>query len=262
MADILTDKSRILFKTDTTQNWISIENTFQTTQGELYFYQDAINTKKINHSGETIYRPKLKIGNNSELSTIPFWGNDLITLPYIYAIFYGVPNLVPFSTEANSSTIYNSTGYKEGYRLSSDGTEKQQTNSVITGFMPVTQKDIIRMSGVTWESTIGYCYIGFYDQDYNLLATINKSRDGNENGVSNIRGGTVLNSDKSSHSIVADEKGVYTFNLSYKEGASFSYIRISAEGIGKNMVVTKNELIENPATNILGIARLDYLILD
>ena len=87
MADIITDKTRILFKTDTIQNWSFIEKTFQTSLGELYFYQDAINTGKINHAGKTIYKPKLKIGNSLQLDTVPFWENEYITIDQIDKIF-------------------------------------------------------------------------------------------------------------------------------------------------------------------------------
>lgn len=257
-----TNKTRLLFKSDTTSNWQSQENTFQTLKGELYFYNDAIDSGKTNASGNKIYKPKLKIGNGTTLSSLNFLTNEQISLPYIYALFKGNPNLVPFSTISGGTTIYNNVGYKEGYRLSASGAEKTQTDSVVTGFIPVTPKDIIRMSGVSWAPTVsnGYSYIAFYDANYTLLATINEYTGGSSIGVSNLNPGTILNSNITKHSITADSNGVYTFNLSYQEGASFSYIRISAEGAGANMIVTKNEEII-ASTNILDIATLDSLIL-
>lgn len=257
-----TNKSRFLFKTDTAENWQAQEDTFQTLKGELYFYKDAIDIGKINSSGNKVYKPKLKIGDGTILSSLNFLTNEPISLPYIYALFNGVPNLVPFSTVSGGGEIYNSTGYKEGYRLSSSGDEKTQTNSVVTGFIPATTRDIIRMSGVSWAPTVssGYSYIAFYDANYTLLATINEYTGGTTNGVSNINAGTVLNSNKTAHTITADSNGVYTFNLSYQDNASFSFIRISAEGAGANMIVTKNEEIIT-STNILDTATLDSLIL-
>lgn len=255
-------KSRILFKSDTSSNWENQESTFQTLKGELYFYNDAIDIGKTNSSGNKVYKPKLKIGDGTTLSSLNFLTNEPISLPYIYALFNGVPNLVPFSTVSGGGEIYNSTGYKEGYRLSSNGDEKAQINSVVTGFIPATTRDIIRMSGVSWAPTVssGYSYIAFYDANYTLLATINEYTGGTTNGVSNMSAGTVLNSSKTAHTITADSNGVYTFNLSYQDNASFSFIRISAEGTGSNMIVTKNEEILN-TTNLLDSAILDSLIL-
>lgn len=256
-------KSRILFKSDTSSNWENQENTFQTLKGELYFYNDAIDIGKTNSSGNKVYKPKLKIGDGTTLSSLNFLTNEPISLPYIYALFNGVPNLVPFSTVSGGGEIYNSTGYKEGYRLSSGGEEKTQTNSVVTGFIPATTRDIIKMSGVSWAPTVsGYSYIAFYDANYTLLATINEYTGGTTNGVSNIGNtGGILNTNKSAHSIVADENGVYTFNISYLDNASFSFIRISAEGTGSNMIVTKHKEILDTTINLLDSAILDSLIL-
>lgn len=254
-----TNRAKFLFKTDTVENWENQENTFQTLKGELYFYNNAIDTGKTNASGNKIYKPKLKIGSGATLSSLNFLTNEQISLPYIYALFNKNPNLVPFSTISGGTAIYNEVGYKEGYRLSSSGAEKTQTNSVVTGFIPATQKDIIRMSGVSWTPTVskGYSYIAFYDANYTLLATINEFTSGTTNGVSNMNPGTVLKSSKTAHTIAADENGVYTFNLSYQDGASFSYIRISAEGIGSDLVVTKNEEIIT-STNILDAANQTF----
>jgi len=258
-----TNKAKFLFKTDTVENWQDQEANFQTLKGELYFYNDAIDIGKINSSGNKIYKPKLKIGDGTILSSLNFLTNEPISLPYIYALFNGVPNLVPFSTISGGGEIYNSTGYKEGYRLSSSGAEKTQTNSVVTGFIPATTRDIIQMSGVSWAPTVssGYSYIAFYDANYTLLATINEYKGGTTNGVSNMNAGTVLNSSKTAHTITAGSDGVYTFNLSYQDNASFSFIRISAEGTGSNMIVTKHKKNLDTTTNLLDSAILDSLTL-
>lgn len=154
----------------------------------------------------------------------------------------GYTNQVPLSTDTNGS-IFNSIGYQEGYRLSSSGALKVQTNSVVTGFMPANRNAKIRMSGVSWVPTPseGYCYITFYDENFTLLATLNEYRGGTSNGVSNIgnRSGTLINTDKSKSNIKTID-GVTTFNIAFQTG-DFSYIRISAEGKGSNMIVTINE---------------------
>lgn len=60
-------------------------------------------------------------------------------------------NQIPLSINADG-TIYNGTGYKEGYRLSSSGAEKAitATNSIISGFIPVKQGDVVRLKGCSW----------------------------------------------------------------------------------------------------------------
>lgn len=81
-------KTRILFKTDTKENWDLQEYNFQTLKGELYFYTDYLDSGKINHQGEKIYIPQLKIGDGSSpLSKIVFVKNDYITNSQIDALF-------------------------------------------------------------------------------------------------------------------------------------------------------------------------------
>lgn len=83
-----TMKTRILFKTDTKENWDLQEYNFQTLKGELYFYTDYLDSGKINHQGEKIYIPQLKIGDGSSpLSKIVFVKNDYITNSQIDALF-------------------------------------------------------------------------------------------------------------------------------------------------------------------------------
>lgn len=80
-------KNRILFKTDTVENWETQENTFETLKGELYFYNDFFDTGKINHLGKKIYKPSLKIGNGNLLSDVNFFQNVYITEEQIKALF-------------------------------------------------------------------------------------------------------------------------------------------------------------------------------
>lgn len=145
-------------------------------------------------------------------------------------------------------TIYNNTGYKNGYRLSSSGAEKVQTNATTFGFIPATEKDAIRLAGVEWVPTVseGYCYITFYDENFTLLSTLNCYQNQKSPYVSNLNNLSsegVLNTNKEAHTIIIDENGVVFFNLSYVEGKTFSYIRISAQGDGKNAIITINEEI-------------------
>ena len=152
----------------------------------------------------------------------------------------GMFNWVPVSKDTDGS-IYNGTGYQEGYRLSSSGALKAQKNAVATGFIPAKYGDVIRMKGVTWGTTVsGYSYIIFYDENFSPLATINRFGMDGDNGVSNI-GSSAINA--SASSILTDSDGVTTFNIAFKTNLPFKYIRISATGAGADMIVTVNEPI-------------------
>ena len=256
-----TVQSRILFKTDTRANWKQKKETFQTLPGELYFYKDWYETGRVNHAGQPVYAPRLKIGTGDKLGDIPFLQNDYLQLPYIDSIFDGYLNWVPLSTEANSCKIYNSVGYKEGYRLSSNGAEKVQETSVTTGYIPMTTKDKFYMSGADWHTAVkdGYTYVIFYDKNFNQLATANHFQQ-ESGGVSNMSAGTILVNNKTAHQIVFQDN-MWEFNFAYQEKAEFAYIRISATGLGKDLIITKNETINSSTSNILGTAILGSLVL-
>lgn len=149
-------------------------------------------------------------------------------------------NVVPQSIDTDGS-IYEGTGYLEGYRVSSSGALKAQTNTVTTGFIAATPAHKIRMSGITWEKPGAgiYNYIIFYDSNFKLLQTMNVTN--TDTNFSNLGAGSVVETDKSKHSVVKDANGVYTFNLTYKSGASYAYIRLSVTGKGSDMFVTLNE---------------------
>ena len=154
----------------------------------------------------------------------------------------GIFNWVPVSRDTDGS-FYNGVGYIEGYRLSSTGILKEQANTIATGFIPAKFGDTIRMKGAMWGTTVsgGYSYIAFYDNNFSLLTTVNRHQTDNESGVSNILNDYIS---KTNSSILTDDNGVTTFNIVFKATVPFSYIRISATGMGENMIVTVNEKIE------------------
>lgn len=157
-------------------------------------------------------------------------------------LWQGYTNQVPISTEtAGGTTIFNSgKGYKEGYRLSSSGTEKTQSGAVVTGFIPAKRGDIIRMKGATWGTTVsgGYSYIVTYNASGAKLHHANKyENDSKANGISNAAGISYTSS------ITTDANGVTTFNLVFDDTKEVEYIRISATGKGADMIVTVNEEI-------------------
>jgi hypothetical protein len=146
-----------------------------------------------------------------------------------------VVNLVPTSIDTNGS-IFNGTGYQDGYRLNSSGVAKACTGSTLTGFIACTSKDIIRLKGAEWvgwsaDGSWVNSYVSFYDANFTNIE--NLSNGGTKNGK--------VTTDPST--IAADGNGVTTFALTYASGFEFAYIRISAKGSGAGMFVTVNQEI-------------------
>lgn len=62
----------------------------------------------------------------------------------------GYTNLVPLSINADGSIYNNGLGYKNGYRIRSNGAEGTNSNTACTGFIPVSGGDVIRISGCNY----------------------------------------------------------------------------------------------------------------
>jgi hypothetical protein len=100
------------------------------------------------------------------------------------------------------------------------------------------------MAGVTWGTTIldSYSYIIYYDKNFNIVHTINRYQNYNDNnGISNVNKVENININESS--ILTDNNGVTLFNIVFNVDKEYDYIRISATGDGANMIVTINEEI-------------------
>jgi len=79
-------------------------------------------------------------------------------------------NQVPLSISADG-TIYNGTGYKEGYRVRSGGAEAEQTTAVCTGFIPYRQGDILRIYP-KYAKLNNRSAFNFSDEGFNNLGQI------------------------------------------------------------------------------------------
>jgi hypothetical protein len=156
-------------------------------------------------------------------------------------------NQVPISTDADGS-IYNSTGYKDNSRLSSSGSVSgtAQAGSVVTGFIPFKNTDVIRMKGAEWlgmtaQHSGHHFYFSLYDSNKTFITY----------GYANDQ---AYNSTYSSQlSVVYDDTtGVTTFSIidptsntgNFRQAAkSAAYLRINAYGNGADLIVTVNQEI-------------------
>ena len=157
-------------------------------------------------------------------------GNVIWELPSSYK------NWVPFSINTDGS-VYNGTGYKDGYRLSSSGVEKAGDKYMsVTGYIPAKGGDVIRIGGISWYSGSGNAqnYLCAYDSSFKFLGAIY--------GQS---GGAYTEVIHSSYELTPELS-----TITLKNNASIAYIRVNCRdntninGItGADMIVTVNEEI-------------------
>lgn len=217
-------KARIQQKHDTPQAWR--ESTFVPKEAEMVIY-DA-------NAEYTI--PRIKFGDNSnKVDDLPFFfegftEKELITL---------LTNRVPFSINADGS-IYNGTGYKDGYRIKSGGAEAEQSNGACTGFIKVNAGDIVRFSGMPWfenGDASSADALNVADAAFTNLGQFTMGQ--------GVRYGIFESAykDYAAASVIEETPGVWKWVV--PEGAGIAYIRITAwdhttEKTGKDMVVTIN----------------------
>ena len=163
----------------------------------------------------------------------------------LYQIWKGaVTNWVKTAKDSDKTTIFNGgKGYIDGQRLSSSGSLKSQSNTVATGFIKASKNNVVRMAGTQWDKTAGYNYFAMYDDNLNIIETINYDGGGN----AATKGWSYSSKSKvnSNNTYVYVENGITRFQIVFSDsGLDYSWIRISAYGLGEDMVVTIDEEIE------------------
>ena len=172
-------------------------------------------------------------------------GNSTVTVTYktftatftvvCDGVVVGYTNLVPIAINADGTPYNGGLGYKNGYRLSSNGAEKELVSSVVSGFIPVQSGDVVRVWGIGMYSDVALSkasnstYACIYDATFSLLGA--KTLGGTEYG---------------------NNKGVITFEADGENGvirlgtlSTIAYIRVCGgyEADGADMIVTVNEEI-------------------
>lgn len=143
-------------------------------------------------------------------------------------------NMLPSATDTDGS-VYNDVGYAVGQRLNSSGTAEGYTGMYLTGFIPVSFGDVVRLKNVTWQYgvtsgiTSSNQRISFYDA--------NKTHLGQTNGTG--AGGTLAG--------VKDANNIWTqFTVKSSSGLalkSAAYFRLCCAGITSESIITVNEEI-------------------
>lgn len=187
---------------------------------------------------EAIKAKKVNIPDNVAITDIPNYINLIVT-----ASTY--TDQVPISTDTDGSK-YNGCGYKDNARLGSNGSVSgsTQTGSVVTGFIPWTPYQPIRIKGATWGSVSGeHYYIHFYDANKTNVQDSSSAVSADAYAGGNFKSHMTVTYDSST--------GVTTFsfdNPNLTTGLTYriknaKYIRLNAKGIGKDLIVTVNEEI-------------------
>lgn len=143
-------------------------------------------------------------------------------------------NLLPSATDTDGS-IYNGVGWKEGYRLSSDGAPTGQDGSYLTGFIPVKIGDVVHLKNVKWQNGVttglnsGNQRVSFYDA--------NKAHLDQANAIG--LGGTL--------SGVKDDNNIWTqFTVKNSRDMTLdnaAYFRLNCAEISGDSIITVNEEI-------------------
>ena len=192
-----------------------------------------ISTIKVTMGGTDITSSAVS-GSNITIANVT--GDIVITVTTVQTVIPpSYDNKVDDSIDTDG-TIYNGTGYKEGYRLNSSGVPAELAGAVHSGFIPYNG-EVIRIWGTT-NASVGTSgnYIGMYDASFNKIYVL-----AGNNAVS--YGGTWTSK---------DGKYMLTFDLAQCTNtatsnylASAKYIRASMPNCtGADFVVTLNEPIE------------------
>lgn len=140
----------------------------------------------------------------------------------------GPTNLLPLSVDTDGSDYVGThakggDGYEYGWRVNSSGQLVQFDGLYVTGFMPVTLNDTIRIKNIT-EYTA--------DKSKNRIQFFNSAK-------GNVNGTTLL----AENTIITVSNGVYTLKPSAVGGNGIAFFRFCCGGITDKTIVTVNEEI-------------------
>lgn len=80
-------------------------------------------------------------------------------------------NLIPSAIASDGSPYNGGQGYKSGYRLNSSGNESALAGKYVTGFIPVSQGQLVTLKNMQVNiAAQDNNYIAFYDSTFTLLS--------------------------------------------------------------------------------------------
>jgi hypothetical protein len=162
-------------------------------------------------------------------------GTTLFDLEYI------CKNKVPSSIDVDG-TIYNGTGYKNGYRVRSGGGESSHGWTSCTGYIAVQPGDIIRLNGWDFNTIDIANAINVYDKDFNCLGQFTRQPASYGIFASWETGGAEA---YGNNSVSQEQNGIWAWTVPPKE-FGVAYIRVSGytKAHGEIMLVSINTTID------------------
>lgn len=155
----------------------------------------------------------------------------------------GYINEVRHSINTNG-TVYNGTGYKNGYRIRSGGAEGAQDNAACTGFIPVKGGDIIRISGCDFAYSNTSNAINVADTSFSNIGQITPSHADAGYGI--FAAGAAYQSYCYKKAVTQEKTGVWKWTVP-PAASGAAYIRVTGYNAsgnhGANLIVTVNEEI-------------------
>lgn len=152
-------------------------------------------------------------------------------------------NQVPLSINSDGTT-YNTTGYKNGYRVRSGGAETTNSVSFCTGFIPVKGGDIIRIYGCEFSQSSGGNAINVSDSSFTNIGQFTSQP---------ASYGIFLQDSYKSYnysSVIEESAGVYKWTVP-PTASGTAYIRLTGisnlSDKGSQCIVTINEPISKLA---------------
>lgn len=143
----------------------------------------------------------------------------------------GYKNWVTCAMDTDGS-IYNGIGYKDGYRVRSGGAEAVEDGGRITGYIPVTAGDTVRLSGWNFGFQSAANAVNFSDSNFTNLGQFTTQP---------VSYGICLGATPT----VTVSNGVYTFIVPNDE--DIHYLRVTGQQayqtLPPEMIVTVNEEI-------------------
>ena len=156
----------------------------------------------------------------------------------------GYVNMVRISTTNNGTTIYNGTGYKNGYRIRSGGAEGAQADAACTGFIPVKGGDIVRISGCNFAQSSTSNAINVADASFANIGQMTPSYANAGYGI--FAPSAAYQSYCYNKAVTQEKTGVWKWTVP-PAASGAAYIRVTGYNAsgnhGANMIVTVNEEI-------------------
>lgn len=137
-------------------------------------------------------------------------------------------NRLPLAVNTDGS-VYNGTGYRDGYRLGSGGTDTNYDGYAVTGYIPCSLGDVIRLANIAFVSGDSNQRISFYAADFTHMAQTNGTAAGELLAA-------VFGSDGNMSQFTV--QGFDSYDLT-----DVAYFRLCGTYIGADSVITVNEAI-------------------